>query len=577
MEAKKVKIITINLVALMILSGLSLAQAIAQTANSNSGLPIKQINKKASEKIIDLSQEHINAVNRSRRIVLQYDAFGNLGIDFNKWIMNIFESVDQPGSQIDAIWWDIGGGANMAPYPGKIGKLYYTYEDPGIKKWWDQGIDWIEELVRESRKRKLEVFWNHRISEVDIGENPFRNSHPNWLVKSWYYPGLWNLATPEVRQVKVEFLKELIEKYEFDGVQLDFARHIPCLPVGHQWELRDNVTEFVRMVRLMMLEEEKKLGRPLLLAAKVPEKPEGCRIDGFDVETWAQQNLIDIFTLGTRSMDVDVSAYRRITASHNIKLQPCWDDYHSTDAYKSPPHEILRAVLVNWWEQGADGIMIFNWSASGKYDRERLVSIGSEGGSPETLALKDKTFVVERRGGYPWGEGYFGQNNTSPLPAILANDSRPAIIKLRIGDNLQAYSDKINKLTLRAIIFGAREGDEIGIRFNGIYLLSALQDFNWKDPQLFSPEPSTGGIYGYSYIKTYASLGQFRNKGLSSVDLPVDPQQKLLRIEFNIKPEQCYPGMNEVEISIIKRKPYSHGYGKLNIELEKLELHVDYF
>jgi hypothetical protein len=385
---------------------------------------------------------------------LQYDLFRDLGTDFNKWIAGHFEPFDKKDHQVDAIWLDIGG-ANMAPYPERVGD---RYEHPGLKKWWDNGIDWIEELVKESQKRDLEVFWNHRIAEVDREENSLKKAHPDWVVKSWYYPGLWNLAVPEVRDYKVAFIKELIERYDFDGIQLDFARHVPCLPVGRQWELRDHVTEFVRMVRFMMLEMEKEQGCPLLLAVKVPKNLEGCRIDGFDVETWAQENLVDIFTLGTRSINVDIDAYRRITAGHNIKLQPCWDDYHSADAYKSPTHETLRGIFANWWQEGADGIMIFNWVANkfftdyAKYDQDRLLSMVRESGNQEIMLRKDKNFVIERRGGYPWGEGFIGLNNDSPLPVTLANDGRPAKIKMKISDNLRANSDNIQQVTLSTII-----------------------------------------------------------------------------------------------------------------------------
>jgi hypothetical protein len=537
----------------------------AQTDGLMTGFYNKQVSVPVSERKIELSVDHIKAVNRSRRIVLQYDAFFDLGTDFNKWISKIFGSVDKPGSQIDALWWDIGG-ANMAPYPERVGD---RYEHPGLKKWWDQGIDWIAELVKESRKRNLEVFWNHRIAEVDRdatgfplggGNNPLKKAHPEWLVKSWYYSGLWNLAVPEVRTYKVEFIQELLEKYEFDGIQLDFARHIPCLPVGHQWELRENVTEFVRMVRIMMLDMERKLGRPLLLSAKVPEKLEGCRVDGFDVEVWAQQNLVDIFILGSRSIDVDVAAYRRITKGHNIKLIPCWDDHHSSDAYRSPDIEIHRGIFGNWWQQGADGIMIFNWFVDGEkgYNRDRLLTVAREAGTPETLYLKDKTFVTERRGGYPWAEGYFNRNELAPLPLMLSNDGRPAIINIRICDNIKALNDKINRVTLRAVIFGAKEGDEIGARLNGVALPTSLQDHSWKDNQIFSPNPQPNS-----------------GSGLPP-DNQIDPKQKLFRLEFEVDPGLCHIDENQFDIYIIKRVPYGHGSTIHNIVLEKLELLTDY-
>ena len=548
----------INIVLLTVFLGLSIVPTEAQTVKINSDFANKQINYGGSDNIIHLSQEHINAVNRQRRIVLQYDAFPHqVEIDFKKWIKWIFESVSQPGNQIDAIWWDIGG-ANAAPYPGRVGN---RHEHPGLKKWWNQGIDWIQELVSESRKRNLEVFWNHRIGEVDIiEENPLKKVHPDWIVKSWYYPGLWNLAVPEVRQYKVAFIQELLAKYEFDGIQLDFARHIPCLPVGRQWELRENVTEFVRMVRLMMLEMEKKLDRPLLLAAKVPRNMEGCRVDGFDVETWAQQNLVDIFTLGTRSIDVDIADYSRIITGRNIKLQPCWDDHHSTDGYRSPPLETYRGIFGNWWQQGADAVMIFNWFVDGdvRYNQVPLLAIAREGGTPETLHLKDKNFVVERRGGYPWAEGFFGRNDTSPLPVTLANDSRPTVFSMRVCDNLRAYNNLINQVTLQAIIFGAKEGDEIGVRFNGVALFPFLQDHMWKDNMILSP-----------------NLRRNSGSGMPP-DRPADPKQKLLRLEFDVQPGLCRLGENQIEVYIIKRVPYGHGSRIHNIVLEKLELRVDY-
>ncbi|MHC4537796.1 MAG: hypothetical protein ACYS6K_28020, partial [Planctomycetota bacterium] len=80
-------------------------------------------------------------------------------------------------------------------------------------------------------------------------------------------------------------------------------------------------------------------------------------------------------------------------------------------------------MFGNWWQQGADSVVTFNWSNA---PPEVCQEIGAnpgplshrqayhEVGSPETLAYKDKVFAVERRGGYPWAEGFFGRNDTAP-------------------------------------------------------------------------------------------------------------------------------------------------------------------
>src|SRR5262249_4916196 len=144
--------------------------------------------------------------------------------------------------------------------------------------------------------------------------DPVKAAHPDWVIRSWWWQGLWNAASPGLREYKLRILREIAENFDFDGIQIDFARHIPCLPPGKQWEHRDHPTEFMRGLRRMLLEVEKKRGKPFLLAVKVPETLKGCRIDGFDVEIWAKENLVDIFTLGSRSITVDVAAFRGITA-----------------------------------------------------------------------------------------------------------------------------------------------------------------------------------------------------------------------------------------------------------------------
>ena len=161
------------------------------------------------------------------------------------------------------------------------------------------------------------------------------------LVAAW--PVDFSVAA--VREATVTALREVAEMYGLDGIQLDFARHVPFLPLGRQWELRDHLTELVRTVRRMLLQVGQQRGRPYLLAAKVPQNLAGCRIDGFDVEVWARENLVDIFTLGSRSIDVDLAAFRTITAGRDIKLQPCFDDHHTTDGYRYPPIEILAGYL----------------------------------------------------------------------------------------------------------------------------------------------------------------------------------------------------------------------------------------
>jgi hypothetical protein len=487
-------------------------------------------------------------------------------MNFDQWVAYRFNYADQHGSQIDGFCWDIAFGGNQAVYKSR---LLRSVQIPGLQKWRDQGIDPVEGLIQACRKRKLEAFWNHRVNEVDREANggglqmmaiePVKKMHPDWLIRSWWWQGFWNYAVEDARNYRLQILKELASNYEFDGIQLDFSRHVPCLPPGHQWELRKGVTEYVRQARLLLLSLEKKRGRPYLLLAKVPETLAGCHIDGFDVEVWARDGLVDVLVLGDRSIDVDLSGFRRVISGTSVMLQPCLDDHHATDGYKFPPTEFFRAVFSNWWAQGADSVMTFNWSCA---PPEVAKSIGSEPGpishqeayrcvgSTETLKFKNKLFVVQRRGGYPWAEGYFNRNDVAQLPVELANEGTPISLTLDIRDEF-AF-EKVKQVSLSLVMFGAYDGDAFQVTLNGFVLKDPSQDFKWKDPQIYSPKlqpPSGRNVYR------------------------VDPGQRLMKLTFNPPPEQFREGTNVVKVHIAARQSYP---ATETIHIEKLEVALQY-
>lgn len=517
-----------------------------------------------AEPVIELSESHREAVNRRRRITVQYDGNNALGKDWNDWLDYRFSWIDEPGVQIDSIWWDIQPLLKNR-YPTPPGSLIY--------QWPDEKTDIVERLIGETKKRDLEVFWNHRISEVDLKPpgskgwtktpHPLKASHPDWVMKTWWPHGLWNLEIEEVRNYKVELLRHLAETYPLDGFQLDFARHIPCLPVGRQWELRRHITSFVRRVREMTLEVARKRGRPMLLAARVPRSLRGCRADGFDVETWAQQNLLDIFSLGSRSLEIDIEAFRRITKGRNIKLQPCCDDHHAPDGYRCPSIEVFRGTFANWWQQGADSVMTFNWACADPELAERMggavapssqLEAYRQVGSPSTLKEMDKAFVVERRGGYPWADGYFNRNDDSPLPKSIPGDGSAVPLTIRLADPIRDDEKRTKSVVLVSIFHGATETERFELWFNGTKLTSESRNSEWKDPQIHSRKdtPASGGRFA-----------RYR----------VNPKQKILRIEYQVDPQICLVGKNQIEI---RRSTDSNSTTPDEVQLEKLEVELTY-
>ena len=430
---------------------------------------------------MQLSQEHIEATQRRRQVVVNFDVTFAINTRFESFpnvdelVEHMFGFADAEGSQIDAIWWNWGEG-NQAPYPSQILPLY---DHPLYQKWAEEGTDIVGLFLQATRKRGLEVFFSHRMngSDNDLGpfaRIPMKVEHPEWMFRTPWCThadnGYWNFALAEVHQHELRKLGEVAEKWDFDGMELDFARGV-VFPAGEGWINHERLTEFMRRLRGLLLEVGARRGRPFLLAARVPETLTGAHFDGLDVEQWAREQLVDIFVLGVRSFDVDLQTYRRIVAGTGIKLYPSIDDHHAADGYQNPGIEVLRGVAANWWQQGADGVHTFNfnYAENAPYagqDWQSHLMAYREIGRPATLQRKNKVFVVQRRGG---GHGptvipnpedwttprshYANTNMLAPLPAPLDNEGKgDTLLSLWVGDDLEAEAGHIESVSVRLLL-----------------------------------------------------------------------------------------------------------------------------
>ena len=511
----------------------------------------------AAETGIELSQEHLAAIDRQRRTIVNYEGgfvgppFVCKGVELDELVDQHFSFLDECKPFIDSVWWCFDNG-HEAIYPSQI---LPPYKYRKFQEWHAAGVDFVRVYLEETRKRGLETFFSYRANGVDIcygqalhnapagceieitGEIemlPMKKAHPDWLIRTHEeaahpegYIHLWNFAEQGVRDYKLAILREMVENYDLDGLELDFCRNPPFLPLGRQWELRDTLTDFVRSVRWMLLEIENRRGRPLLLACRVPDSIRVARMDGFDLETWAREVLVDIFVPGSRSLEYDLAGFRRITQGTPIKIYPCLEGHHTSDGYHTPPIEVIRAVGANWWSQGADGIQTLNY-------QHRQPEIYGEVCSPESLKYKDKNFVVQRRGGggvraYIWPSpddwytptwSYCNTNMFAPLPAAISNKANlDTLLPLYVGDDVNAAADRIESITLRVLLSGeVAGGGQIEVRVNGVLLGRPTAEQGWLVFELRPQQLAQGeNIVGLRVLDPApATLGEMRIEKLES-------------------------------------------------------------
>ena len=139
--------------------------------------------------------------------IIQMDPYmGELAnIPENKLIDWLFYCIDKKGVKVDAIFWE--------------GHCFYEQELPCYnadvyRKFQEKGIDVIGRIIDECHKRGIKAYCHHRISEVEItsGGNKLKKEHKDWVIKTWWQEGLWNLASPELQEFKLSYIKKIMAK-----------------------------------------------------------------------------------------------------------------------------------------------------------------------------------------------------------------------------------------------------------------------------------------------------------------------------------------------------------------------------
>jgi len=226
----------------------------------------------------------------------------------------------------DAIW-------DMAPNQ----RVKDDESAPVAKRWmanakllWERGLDpytvWIARCREKGISPWLSMRMNdvHNVDDVDSYiHSRFWKEHPEyWRVPrgNGWTDRAFNYAIPEVREHHLKFIRELLERYDPDGLELDWMRFGYHFAPGKEQEGCAILTAFMREVRQLTQTWSEKRGHPILLGARVPTLPESAKGLGMDAITWAREGLVDMLVptpfWATAEFDIPVETWRaQLTAA----------------------------------------------------------------------------------------------------------------------------------------------------------------------------------------------------------------------------------------------------------------------
>jgi len=479
--------------------------------------------------------------------------------------------IDQyAGTQVSHIF--LNTNFQRTAYPSEVWESYWDVPNPETdtsgwpRKTWlvhRTGVDLYAVCIQRCREVGISPWLSIRMNDThySTSDDPTKMSRLWWDHPEWRLPGTgmtyngFNFAVKEVRDHSLALIGELLERYDADGLELDWMR-FPCyFKRGEEAEGREKLTQFVRQCRRLADQAAARRGHPVGIAARVPAVPDFAIGLGLDGVTWAREGLVDILILSSvwRPSDTDQPIEewrRRIGEPQRDLLIAAGTDLWIQSAPGGPLMtsnvESMRGFSAAMLERGADLIYLFNHFHHGPHKRIVRTPEGGEvvkndyadimrqTGQLETCVDKPRRHVVTWHDPAP-----YGVENPRQLPATVSPE-QSATFRVYTGPRPAS-----GRVILRAGLDdlpGMAEA-RLCARLNGVEC-KPIEDLARDRP--FRPEGEGGGMNRvvYSVADVAPRVVQFDaplravRRGYNAVEifLKDGKEQKVIWMEIYIVP-----------------------------------------
>ncbi len=300
-----------------------------------------------------------------------------------------------------------------------------------------KGIDVYARWIARARKLGLSPWLSTRMNDVHNADDEHAYLHSEFwrenpqLRRVPYRKASWtdkalDFGREQVREHHMLLIRELAERYDFDGLELDWMRFGFHFRPGHEAEGGEAVTAFTRQVRALLRQWEKRRGHKILLGARVPSRPNTAVGLGLDGVRWAREGLVDMLVpcpfWATIEFDIPVEDWRRQLCGAPGVLAPGLEVLvRPYPGYRTPimnSLETVRGAASAMLDRGADRVYLFNFmdSDTSQSDIENYATMLREAGQLASMAGKPRRHILTYSDTWAPGEPVAGNG----LPADAA-------------------------------------------------------------------------------------------------------------------------------------------------------------
>lgn len=336
------------------------------------------------------------------------------------------------------------------------------------------GTDQVREVIRRGREMGMPVFpslklqdaakpggercgwlkWEHG-ADVCLREPDERLPDTEWCS---------DYTLEQVRDEKLGIIREMLEDYQADGIELDFVfrpRYFRKAEVDKNIPVMNG---YVAQIRAVANEIGRQQDREIPVSARVYHAREENLKIGLDVETWLKEGSLDLVvgqvshTLLETGLDARWLADAANSAGASAYIRPPQLVYDERTAV--PDIEMYRALGQTLLWQGFAGMYLgyLPWPF-----RDREYQLLREIALPEVVARHDKRYVLQPRE----ADDTYTEPPVRQLPARL-EEGKTTALRVWVADDMESAKedDEMREpaLTVRWSFFCPE--DEIEIRLN---------------------------------------------------------------------------------------------------------------
>ncbi len=247
---------------------------------------------------------------------------------------------------------------------------YQIIEEQGL----DQYKIWVDTLREINIRPWISIRMNDchgNLAAADLRKSSFVEQRKDlWRVRHReareYFDKCFDYSLPEVRKGMLAYIEEMLDRYQPDGLELDFTREMSLVGIGHEYDSFEIIEGFIEDVHNLVSKEKVKAGHDIKLGVLVGANITATFQQGFDIKAWCDKGLIDFVTILPRwrtiNTNMDIGLWKRLI-SKDVKLGTGLQLLVSTTAKESGKmalidHDFGQAAAN--LSLGADFIYLYN-------------------------------------------------------------------------------------------------------------------------------------------------------------------------------------------------------------------------